>query len=104
MEDAPLVIELPEPITAWLKLPDRAGTVRGEVTSAEVREGNLVWVKVRIPMWQRWSTQVKVGEPSMEGLTPGSMDVWAPAGVVEAEAGNRDSLSELVCEHLQNRI
>ncbi|MFF3324937.1 hypothetical protein [Streptomyces sp. NPDC002889] len=98
----PLLIEFPEPIVGWLNLPDRAGRVRGKITAVEVRD-NVVWVNVRLPMWQRWSTQIRVGKPATVGISPGGVDVWAPAEVVQSDPDELRPLQAMVHERIAQR-
>ncbi|MFJ3083088.1 hypothetical protein ACIPJG_25495 [Streptomyces halstedii] len=45
-----------------------------------------VWVLVEAPRWDRWRTQVHVGEQAREGISPGYEDVWAPSFAVSADS------------------
>jgi hypothetical protein len=101
MSETSVLVDLPDVIAAWLKLPERGGTVRGEITAVEVRPSGDAWVKVRIPTWCRWSTQLRVGQRSHEGLAPGTTEVWAPSDAVEVEDPTVDSAVWLLRERLR---
>ena len=47
--------------------------------------GDEVWLLVEAPRWNRWSTQVHVGERAHEGISPSFEDVWAPGFAVSTE-------------------
>ncbi|WP_411095952.1 hypothetical protein [Streptomyces sp. 020-2-3H-GM] len=49
------------------------------------QHGDDVWVLVEAPRWDRWRTQIEVGELAHEGISPGVEDVWAPSFAVSTE-------------------
>jgi hypothetical protein len=97
MTSQEFVIELDNPITGWLCLPDRAGTIRGEIIAVEPRDP-VPWIKMRVPTWHRWTTQVKVGQPSKVGLAPGVTEIWAPADAVSTGEQKRERLKNALRE------
>ncbi|WP_329308376.1 hypothetical protein [Streptomyces microflavus] len=79
-------LDVPEPFpTGELRLPGNGGTVRVKIKRIEQR-GDDAWVLVEAPRWNRWRTQIQVGEQAYEGISPGVEDVWAPSFAVSADS------------------
>lgn len=77
--------DVPDPLPAGeLRLPGNSGTVKVKIKRIEKR-GRDTWVLVEAPRWNRWSTQVHVGKPAHEGISPGVEEVWAPSFAVSTE-------------------
>jgi hypothetical protein len=77
--------DVPDPLPAGeLRLPGNSGTVKVKIKRIEKR-GKDTWVLVVAPRWNRWSTQVHVGQPAHEGISPGVEEVWAPSFAVSTE-------------------
>lgn len=88
--------DVPKPRpTAELRLPGNSGTVRVRVKRIEQR-GAAAWVLVEAPRWKRWSTQVMVGEPSHEGISPDFEDIWVPGFAVWSESDDVERLTALM--------
>jgi hypothetical protein len=92
----PLRIELQEPIAATVRMPNTKGMIHGIVKAIEVRDGGELWILAGVEIWGRWSTQVRVGEASVEGIAPTAVDMWAPAAAVEADDEQTDRLRALL--------
>ncbi|WP_406078692.1 hypothetical protein OG337_28850 [[Kitasatospora] papulosa] len=87
--------DVPEPFpVAELRLPGNGGAVKVKLKRVEGR-GEEVWLLVEAPRWNRWSTQVNVGEKAHEGISPGTEDIWAPAFAVSTEPEIYDQLESL---------
>ncbi|GCD37993.1 hypothetical protein OEIGOIKO_05803 [Streptomyces chrestomyceticus JCM 4735] len=79
---------IPEPRPqVWVKMPSNGGTLRGRVAALEKRPRAGCWVQVDLPAWDRWSTQLQPGQPSEQGIGPGTIQMWAPGYAVSSEEG-----------------
>lgn len=96
MAPEPLLIELDDPIPATLRLPGIGGIIEAVVAAVEVQTDGDLWIRVRFPAWQRWRTQVRVGQPAVEGIGPTTSDMWAPGCAVEIDGNGRVSVEEKV--------
>lgn len=70
-------ISPPQP-RAWIRLPDRAGTIRGYVKAIEIRADGTAWVLITVPQWVREG----------DSLAPGLVDMWAPVEAAEYSEGD----------------
>jgi hypothetical protein len=86
MPSEPLVVEFDDPIAASVRLPGLAGEIQGALVAVEIRPRDEFWIRVRVQMWQRWRTQLKVGAPSIEGVGPGVTEIWAPSEAVDVDS------------------
>lgn len=94
------VFAVPEPLPrVEVLLPDKAGKLRGKVATVEWRPDGTAWIEVLVPSWVRWSTQLAVGEPSTEGIGPGTVRMWAPS---EAVIGDEDDVLEIKRLHRES--
>jgi hypothetical protein len=96
MPKQPLLIKFDEPIPATVRLPGIGGSVEGEVIAAEIQANGDAWILVKIPIWQRWHTQLKVGKPAVCGLGPAWTEMWCPAYAVETDNDRHDDIAERV--------
>ncbi|WP_406188966.1 hypothetical protein [[Kitasatospora] papulosa] len=95
MKEITRFFDMPEPFpAAELRLPGNSGAVKVRLKRVEGR-GDEVWLLVEAPRWNRWSTQVNVGEKAHEGISPGFEEVWAPAFAVSTEPEVYDRLKSL---------
>ncbi|MBD3549839.1 hypothetical protein [Streptomyces sp. JV180] len=86
---------VPQPFpTGELRLPGNGGAVKVKIKCIE-QHGDDVWVLVEAPRWDCWHTQIEIGEPAHEGISPGVEDVWAPSFAVSAEANVYERLRSL---------
>lgn len=80
------LFSVPEPLPSVdVLLPNKGGRLRGKVVTLEGRPGGAVWIEVLVPSWVRWSTQIVVGEPSVEGIGPDAVRMWVPSDAVFAD-------------------
>ena len=87
------VFSVPDPLPrVEVLLPDKGGKLRGKVATVEWRPDGAAWIEVLVSSWVRWSTQLVVGEPSTEGIGPGTVRLWAPS---EAVIGDEDDVREI---------
>lgn len=68
-----------------VRLPGNGGVVHGRIKGVEERSKGEVWILVSLPCWKKWSTQIEVGEPSLEGIAPATEDTWVPSYAVHTE-------------------
>lgn len=96
MTSEPLVVEFDDPIEASVRLPGLGGEIRGALVAVEIRPTEQFWIRVRVPMWKRWRTQLAVGAPSIEGIGPEATEIWAPAEAVEVDSDHHSELTRIV--------
>ncbi|MFF4090376.1 hypothetical protein ACFYY9_26370 [Streptomyces nigra] len=96
MAPEPLLIELDDPIGATVRLPGLGGAIEGELVAVEIRPGGDFWLRVRVQMWDRWRTQLKVGKPSVEGIGPKSTEIWAPSTAVSVDSERGPEVAKIV--------
>lgn len=94
----PLLIEFDDPIPATVRLPALGGAIEGVVTAVEVRPSGDMWVRAKTPTWQRWRTQLKVGDHVVEGIGPGWADIWAPSTAVAIDSERGPEIAAMVRE------
>ncbi|MFJ8594836.1 hypothetical protein [Streptomyces sp. NPDC093598] len=98
MQSEPLVVEFDDPIDATVRLPGLGGEIQGALVAVEIRPSDQFWIRVRVPMWKRWRTQVKVGALSIEGIGPENTEIWAPAEAVDVDSEHYSELAKIVRE------
>lgn len=96
MPTEPLVVEFDDPIEATVRLPGVSGEIQGALVAVEIRPGDDFWIRVRVQMWKRWRTQLKVGAPSIEGIGPEITEIWAPAAAVDVDSELHPELVQVV--------
>ncbi|MBI0296306.1 hypothetical protein JBE04_18005 [Streptomyces sp. PRKS01-29] len=95
------VFSVPDPLPyVDVLLPNKGGKLRGKIATLEGRPDGAVWVEVLVPSWARWSTQLAVGEPSIEGIGPDTVRLWAPSAAVFAQEEDHLRLRRLYREGL----
>jgi hypothetical protein len=100
MATEPLLIELTDPIPSAVRLPGIGGTIEGEVTGVEIQpDCGEIWIRVKIPVWQRWRTQLAVGQKAVHGIGPARTEMWAPAAAVEIDVDEMPGFSKLIGAH-----
>jgi hypothetical protein len=90
-----LTVSEPHPRVEVL-LPGNGGVIKGRVKVIMQTPTRDVWVKVTVPTWNRWRTQVEVGQPAHEGIAPGEQDMWVPGFAV---TGDEDDIRKLQRQH-----
>ncbi|MFE2047954.1 hypothetical protein ACFXAS_05565 [Streptomyces sp. NPDC059459] len=96
MADAPFLIEISDPAPASVRLPGLGGTIECQVIAVEVRPCGEMWVKVKAQLWQRWGTQVAVGEHAIEGIGPAWTECWAPSTAVDVDSDRGSEITSMV--------
>ncbi|MER5694904.1 hypothetical protein ACWDBO_31340 [Streptomyces mirabilis] len=96
MASEPLVVELEDPIGATVRLPGHGGAIEGAVVAVEIRPNGDFWLRVKVEMWRRWRTQIKVGEASIEGIGPERTEIWAPGFAVAVDSERGPEVARIV--------
>lgn len=91
-----LLVEFADPIPSTLRLPGNGGSIEGEVTAVEMRPDGSPWIRVKIPTWERWTTQLRVGQKAVQGIGPAWTEVWAPPFAVETDVDRQPEITERV--------
>ncbi|MFF0777063.1 hypothetical protein [Streptomyces sp. NPDC003720] len=98
MTSEPVVVDFDDPIDARVRFPGLSGEIQGELVAVEIRPGEEFWIRVRVQMWKRWRTQLKVGAPSIEGIGPEAIEIWAPAQAVDVDSDVQPEVARMVRE------
>ncbi|MFL4904864.1 hypothetical protein ACJ6WF_17155 [Streptomyces sp. MMS24-I2-30] len=86
MASEPVVVEFDDPIGATVRLPGLGGAIQGAVVAVEIRPNGEFWLRVKVEMWCRWRTQLRVGSASLEGVGPEKIEMWAPSFSVSIDS------------------
>lgn len=96
MSAFPFRVDIPEPHPeATVRLPKNSGSVKGRFIALEARSREDLWALVDTSTWVRWSTQIFVGQPAMEGIGPATAEMWAPARAVDLDEDDLTRIKEI---------
>lgn len=96
MSAFPFRVDIPEPHPeAKVRLPKNSGTVTGRFIALEARSRDDLWALINTSTWVRWSTQILVGQPAMEGIGPATTAMWAPARAVDLDGDDFTRIKEI---------
>lgn len=96
MASEPLIVEFDDPIDATVRLPGLGGAIEGALVAVEIRPSGDFWLRLKVQMWRRWHTQLRVGEPSVEGIGPEATEIWAPSFAVSVDSDRGPEMADIL--------